>query len=210
MSGDEVVAATRETYDEIAELYAARIDSNDEARDWLTELTADFPDQTARILDVGCGPGHDAAELTRRGHDVLGLDLSTSMLRLARAAGVHVVQGDLRRLPLTGDAVDVVWSSASLLHVPREQTAATLAEWRRVVRAGGRLALSTSSGDDEGWEVVPYAVTDPTAEVGRSRWFVHRTRDELVAALVSAGWQVEHVGERQSHRRWHLIRARAD
>jgi ubiquinone/menaquinone biosynthesis C-methylase UbiE len=199
------VAATRATYDLIAGAYAARARGTEASRDWLGELTEGL-EPGARVLDVGCGPGDDAALLRSSGMDVLGLDISTSMLALARAEGVPVVQADLRHLPVRDGAVDAVWSSASLLHVPREETTATLREWRRVTRPGGRLSLTTSNGDDEGWEVVPYD-TPPEGEPDRRRWFVHRTRDELLAALADAGWQVEHVGSRESHRTWHLVRA---
>jgi len=201
------VASTRTTYDAIAGHYAARITNNADARDWMDELVHALP-SGGQVLDVGCGPGVDAAALRAQGFDCVGLDLSTSMLRLARDRGVPAVQGDLRRLPVRDASVDAVWSCASLLHVPREQTIATLAEWRRVTRDNGALALSTSDGDDEGWEVVPYA-PPPEGEPDRRRWFVHRTIDELTAALSAAGWQVEFTGRRESHRVWHLVRAHA-
>ena len=204
---EDRVASTRATYDVIADDYAARQTTTVDSRDWLDELVVGIP-SGARIVDLGCGPGTDAVLLRADGFDVIGLDLSTSMLAIARQAGVPVMQGDLRRLPLRDAAVDAVWSSAALLHVPREQTVSTLQEWRRVTRTGGVLALSTSNGDEEGWEVVPYA-PPPEGEPDRRRWFVHRSRDELVDALHDAGWRVEHVGARESHRRWHLVRARA-
>ena len=203
---EDRVRSTRATYDLIAGDYAAR-NSNPDERDWLTELVAALP-AGGRVVDLGCGPGTDAIVLRADGFQTVGLDLSWSMLAIAQHAGVPVAQGDLRRLPFRDGAVDAVWSSAALLHVPREETVATLAEWRRVTRPGGGLGLITSNGEDEGWEVVPYA-RPPEGEPERRRWFVHRSREELVDALHDAGWHVEHVGARESHRRWHLVRARA-
>lgn len=54
----------------------------------------------ARILDLACGPGRHAAELTRAGGHVVGFDLSRAMLRRARER-VHgpLVRGDMRALP---------------------------------------------------------------------------------------------------------------
>jgi len=58
----------------------------------------------ARILDLGCGAGRHAIEFARRGYDVLGIDVSPTMLAeaAARAKEFGVVvdwrQGDLRQL----------------------------------------------------------------------------------------------------------------
>jgi len=59
---------------------------------------------SARILDLGCGAGRHAIEFARRGYDVIGIDVSPTMLAeaAARAAAASVVvewrQGDLRQL----------------------------------------------------------------------------------------------------------------
>src|SRR5947208_10415220 len=53
-----------------------------------------------RILDLACGPGRHAAELTRWGGQVVGFDLSRAMLRRARERGdAALVRGDMRALP---------------------------------------------------------------------------------------------------------------
>jgi SAM-dependent methyltransferase len=66
-----------------------------------------------RILDLPCGHGRHAIELARRGYDVTGIDLASSMLEVARkgalAAGVSVrfLQGDMRE-PIGEPAFDLV------------------------------------------------------------------------------------------------------
>jgi SAM-dependent methyltransferase len=49
------------------------------------------------ILDAGCGTGRVAIELSRRGYDVMGVDLDEDMLEAARAKapGITWLQGDL-------------------------------------------------------------------------------------------------------------------
>ncbi|MBK9568318.1 MAG: methyltransferase domain-containing protein [Saprospiraceae bacterium] len=37
-----------------------------------------------KIIDVGCGTGRHSIELTKRGYDIIGIDLSDSMLSKAR------------------------------------------------------------------------------------------------------------------------------
>jgi SAM-dependent methyltransferase len=54
----------------------------------------------ARILDLACGPGRHAAELSRWGGRVVGFDLSRAMLRRARErTDAALVRGDMRALP---------------------------------------------------------------------------------------------------------------
>lgn len=61
-------------------------------------------DHAARILDIGCGTGRHAIELACRGYSVVGIDLSESMLRKARAnaeksrVAVEFVRADARSL----------------------------------------------------------------------------------------------------------------
>ena len=47
------------------------------------------------------------------------------------------------------------WSFGVLLHLPRRELPQALGEIRRVLRAGGPLALSMKEGDGEAWEKKP-------------------------------------------------------
>jgi SAM-dependent methyltransferase len=108
------------------------------------------------VLDLGCGPGRHLHELARRGCRVVGLDISDAFVRLAAARGsdldVAVVRGDVRDLPLRGqfDAViSLCQGGFGLLGGPGalsyDPDTAVLAECARVLRPGGRLALSAFS-----------------------------------------------------------------
>jgi SAM-dependent methyltransferase len=101
------------------------------------------------LADVGCGNGVYLAELTRRGHAgrMLGVDLSTGMLRSARmrAADTALVVGDAAALPLSDGACDVALAMHMLYHVPNPEAA--VRELRRVTRSGGRILVGLN-GDD--------------------------------------------------------------
>jgi SAM-dependent methyltransferase len=54
-------------------------------------------------LDIGCGPGRLAAELTRSGQVALGVDISAEAVRQTRRRGAPAVRGDVfGPLPLEG------------------------------------------------------------------------------------------------------------
>ena len=54
-------------------------------------------------IDLGCGPGRMAAELTRQGHRVVGVDISATAVRHARQRGVVALRRDvMSRLPGEG------------------------------------------------------------------------------------------------------------
>jgi SAM-dependent methyltransferase len=93
-------------------------------------------------LDAACGTGRFAEFLAQRGHQVIGVDSSPDMLAHARR---RVPDGDFRvgeldRLPLPDDSVDVVVCALALVHVPRLQP--VLAEFARVLRPSGDLVIS--------------------------------------------------------------------
>lgn len=104
--------------------------------DWLVQCV---PGPLGSVLDLACG---NAAVQPRLGRHAsyLGVDRSSAELEQARRLGRGpVVEGDLLDLPLNDACVDLAVSSMGLMLVqPVEQA---LAEVRRVLRPGGRLAL---------------------------------------------------------------------
>jgi SAM-dependent methyltransferase len=104
----------------------------------------------ARVLEVGCGPGHLSIRLARQhGLEVTGLDLDPAMIQRARANVDRLGDGDGRRPSfLVGDVAslafpdgsfDLVVSTLSMHHWT--DPAAGLAEVGRVLRPGGRALV---------------------------------------------------------------------
>lgn len=106
-----------------------------------------------RVLDVGTGTGVAAlAAVEAVGSDglVVGVDPATAMLGIAAAKGsaARFVGGEALDLPFRDGAFNAVVANFVLSHFTKYETA--LFDMVRVLRPGGRLALSTwSAGEDE-------------------------------------------------------------
>jgi ubiquinone/menaquinone biosynthesis C-methylase UbiE len=196
------IAETRQTYDLISSEYARRNPVPGlEVAERIDELAAGLP-VGSRVADIGCGPGRDVMLLRARGLRVVGIDLSSGQLRVGNVPGL--LQADMCHLPLRSGSVDAILCNAALLHIPRAVVPATLAEFARVVRAGGRLSLAVAEGDGEGFEVASTYGHD-----GR-RWFTLHREPVLTAMLTAAGFSVHQVRRNQAGRDWLSVSAFAE
>lgn len=178
---DERLERTRRTYDRVADRFLENTRDRSVVSPWLTEFAARLG-RGATVLDLGAGPGCDAAELRALGLRTIALDLSLGMLR---AGGPELrgarIQGDARRLPLRGGSLDGVWANASLLHLSPDEAAAALRECARVLRNRGVVHVSVKSGNGSEWE---------TARYGEPRWFQYWSAAGLDALLTGAGFEI--------------------
>ncbi len=99
-------------------------------------------------LDLCCGPGNVSAALVEAGARVTGLDFSPAMLDIAKAAvpGATFVNGDATQLGFADASFDALTIGFGLPHIPEPPR--VLAEARRVLRDGGRIAFSTWCGPE--------------------------------------------------------------
>jgi SAM-dependent methyltransferase len=112
------------------------------------DVAAVAPDG-ARVLEVGCGPGHLATRLAHHGFDVTGLDLDPAMIARAAANTSRAANrgrrrpsflvGDVAALAFPDRSFDLVISTLSMHHWA--DPAAGLAEIDRILRPGGRALI---------------------------------------------------------------------
>jgi SAM-dependent methyltransferase len=145
------------------------------------------------VLDAGCGSGRDGLAFRRAGYDVSAFDGSAELARIASAnIGVAVRHLSFAEMDWVG-AFDGVWACATLLHLPRADLPAALANIRRALKPGGVFYCSFKEGDGER-SAGGRHFTDMTLQTLRA-WLT--TADfEIVTVEDSLDNRADHAGER--------------
>lgn len=143
-------------------------------RDWFVDRLR--AEGRRSVVEIGTGPGLDAAAFLAAGFEVAGVDLSPAHVDLARAAGVDARVAAAQALPFADASFDALWSMSVLMHLPDADLDAALAEFARVLRPGGLAAFGTWGGD--GTEGV-----NPDDTIDPPRYFNWRTDDAFVGAV---------------------------
>ncbi len=132
----------------VYEAWARLTESRARAR--VVELAAIRPGED--VLEVATGTGVQLVRLARasQGGRTVGVELSKGMLTQTRrhleaaglTDGVEVIEGSALELPVPDQSFDLLVNGYMLDLLPREDIPRALAEFKRVLRPGGRLVLS--------------------------------------------------------------------
>jgi arsenite methyltransferase len=131
------------------------------ARNWLSETAAVndtaievlHPAAGERICEIGFGPGRTLSLLAAAGAEVVGVEVSPAMVRMAgrRNAGhiaaerMHLHRGDGATLPVADESLDAAIGVHTVYFWA--EPSRTLADIARALRPGGRLVLAFRPGE---------------------------------------------------------------
>jgi SAM-dependent methyltransferase len=186
MTDADFLTTTRTFYDAVAEEYAAHF------RDELVRrpleravlgLFAELVGGDGPVADLGCGPGRSTAHLASLGVNVFGLDLSESMLAIARREnpGLRFEQGSMLELDLPDGTLAGAMSFYSSIHTPVDRLPALFAEFHRVLTPGAPLLVAFQAGDEHRHHDRPFGI--PV-----SLTFQRRQPDHIAELLTAAGF----------------------
>ncbi len=148
----------KQWYESLFENYAHKYDKESYVQGTVGEC--DFiereinRDKSLKILDIGCGTGRHAIELTERGYKVTGIDLSANQItrarEKAREAGLTIdfLIQDARNLPFNNvfDLAIMLCEGGFSLMETDEMNFAILKEAAKALKSKGKFIFTTLNG----------------------------------------------------------------
>ena len=146
-----------------------------------------------RILDLGCGDGAVTAALKAMGADIVGVDMSESLLEAARARQLDVRRMDGQALSF-GPEFDAVFSNAALHWMTDPEP--VIAGVHRALKSGGRFVAEF--GGHGNVAAIVTAMRATARRIGGDEalagpWFFP-TPEIYGAMLAAAGFEVRRIG----------------
>lgn len=180
-------------YDRNTRIY---LENNRNPADFIDEflglLRQDKTAERKTILDLGCGPGVNAAYMHLKNFHVVGIDLSKKMIAHARKnhPQIEFLLGDMTELSFSPDSFDGILASYSLIHLPKETTSAVLAKLYEILKPGGITYISVQSGkSSQGLYAHPLTPSEPV--------FLNVfSREEMSSLLSEYGFEIVSMHEK--------------
>ena len=148
---DDLHGRIERGYDAIAERYADHLRANRGPetyfRSFLDRIVARIP-EGGRVLDLGCGAGLIASELTGDAR-VIAMDRSAAQLSLARsnAPQALLVRADIAQVAFRPRSFHAIVAFWTLIHVQRDRHPAVLARIHEWLCPGGMFAGTLGTSD---------------------------------------------------------------
>jgi ubiquinone/menaquinone biosynthesis C-methylase UbiE len=143
----QIKSELRKTFDIIAPHFdITRYKPWPESKRFISTLPKD-----STVLDLGCGNGRNSIYLAKEGMNIIGIDFSRGLIKIAQnkmewkevAHRVNLMEGDIGSLPLKNESVDAVLYIATLHHLPTPQERLqSLIEVKRCLKPGGSALIS--------------------------------------------------------------------
>lgn len=136
-------------FDQVAQMYAQEKVDNDLSNEILDNFLKEIKPNT-QILDFGCGVGYDSEKIFKKGYKVIGLDLSSQMIEIAKKniKGVEFVVGDFMNRQIKMEFFNGVWARRVFIHLPLGKWSRYLRKFNYILKKDGFIFINTIVGMD--------------------------------------------------------------
>ena len=193
---------------------------------YIHALFARFAPDATRVVDLACGTGNVSFALHRLGYEIMGVDRSEAMLRVAREktadTGVEFIQRDLCQLAGLGpfDAATCLYDSINYLLAPADLDAA-LCGAQAIVQPGGLFVFDIcternslryfrnmrDSEQGPGFSYERHSMYDPVKRLQRNHFRIRRDESDVAfeETHVQRIYPVADIAERVEASAWELL-----
>ena len=149
-----MINETRLYYDKTAEKIANEWYGNELLLPSIQEFVSLLP-PGARVLDMGCGPGHESIKLAKTGVETVGIDYSKMCIKIARerCPECRFEVMDFLDLNIEFGKFDGVFFSGSLPHIRPQDIQRVFRNIRSILLDKGYLEIITVEGEGIGYEM---------------------------------------------------------
>jgi 2-polyprenyl-3-methyl-5-hydroxy-6-metoxy-1,4-benzoquinol methylase len=179
---EQALEVVRSGYDQLGNRYSAERGKSNNWKE-VNAFTSQLPTK-GRVLDAGSGTGIPIARhLVHAGFEVVGIDLSETMVATARenVPGATFQKMDMTEIDLSPESFDGVISTYAIIHIPRELHTKIFRSFHSILKPRGILLVSVASW---AWE-------EFSEYMGVDMFWSHFDPDKTRSLMMDAGFNIE-------------------
>jgi SAM-dependent methyltransferase len=182
-----IVEKSIKVYDAIAQKYSSQYDDDLSDNPRIDKFSSYLPDKSF-VIDIGCGTGAVTKYIYSKGIEVIGMDLSEEMIKIAKAnhPQIEFKVEDIRTLTYPENTFNGIWAGHCLFHLSREDFILSLDKFSEMLKKDGVFGFVMNEG--EGYIELPEPLDDNLA-IPLTLYSVN----ELTELLEKAGFKVEEI-----------------
>jgi len=161
---------TLSAYNTHAQAYSDKYDKLDRTKD-ITRLISYIASPNPDVFEIGCGTGRDAMEFSKYTNRYLGIDISEEFINIAsqRYPFLKFQIADIEECSIP-DNLDIIYTSASLVHLDLNSLKSVLDKAYHSLKPGGVFHLSMIGAD-------AYTEISETNELGTRHFHLYSESD---------------------------------
>jgi len=184
---DEKRKIVKEDYNAIADTYAKCYSEIDYCKTYIDEFIANLSGK--KVLDIGCGAGQITDYLTQKGFEVIGLDFSHKLLKIAKRnfPNSKFILADICEYE-QNEQVDGIITKDVLFHLSDENLVSVLQKFRRMIKPNGNLCIIMDMPKEAGEQIFVEELDEK-----HQIYYNYLTPEKLRDLLEKTGFNIENI-----------------
>jgi len=186
-TSDEKRNIVKEDYNAIADTYAKCYSEIDYCKIYIDEFIANLSGK--KVLDIGCGAGQITDYLTQKGFEVIGLDFSHKLLKIAKRnfPNSKFILADICEYE-QNEQVDGIITKDVLFHLSDENLVSVLQKFRRMIKPNGNLCIIMDMPKEAGEQIFVEELDEK-----HQIYYNYLTPEKLRDLLEKTGFNIENI-----------------